>query len=164
MNRRVKIRTAIVASISLAILCLLTGAATNGPSPQVGRFQIDCTNTSCYLVDTATGQIWVSGSRDFYKPKIDTQSVEMKVEPKDFIGQWRADKEDVTLWLEEGGVARGSSDGEEHEGTWRSQGSRVFIMIFGSPIAGEIAPSGGLSLWQDEGGDEGERVYFRKVK
>lgn len=164
MKKHTNIKTAVIAIVIVALLCLLAGAARRDPLPQVGRFQIDCTNTSCYLVDTATGQVWSPGSREFYRPKLDTQPAGPPAKAEDFIGQWRADKEDVTLWLEEGGVARGASDGEEHEGTWRSQGSRVFIMIHGEAITGQIAPHGGLMLSQDEGGDEGERIHFRKVK
>ncbi len=163
MNRFMNIKAVVVGVVLLTLLCLLTGAAGHEPLPQVGRFQIDCTNTSCYLVDTVTGQVWNNSHRDFYKPKLQPPPVGPPAKAQDFIGQWRSDEEDAILWLEKDGSARANADDKEHQGRWRVADGKIVVTIDDDTFNGEIAPDGALALWE-EGFHSDGRVRFRRVK
>lgn len=163
MNRHSNIKTAAICMILLALLCLLAGAARKASSLQVGRFQMSHSSSGRYVIDTATGQVWSSGSREFYQPKLQLPPAGLAVKAQDFIGQWRSDDEDATLWLEEGGAARATSDDKEYEGRWSVAGSQITVDIADETIKGEIAPSGRLILWEEDATDD-TRVPFRRVE
>jgi len=55
MKTRIDMKSVIIGGMATVGLCLLARAAGSGGAPgPIGRFQIACTNTTCYLVDTAT--------------------------------------------------------------------------------------------------------------
>ncbi len=164
MNKRIHLKSLLIAAASLALLLLLAGAAARSPQPQIGRFQIACTDSACYLVDTATGAVWHSGDRDFRRPKIAPVTEAGDLEMKDFVGQWRSvsDGGKVRLWLESDGTARAESP-EPHEGSWRLAGDRILITLDeDQTITGYIDTLGNLVLWEE--GHDDDRMSFEKVE
>jgi hypothetical protein len=72
----------VVFSGPLCGCAVTTPAPANSPAGTIGRFQMLGAGSGVYVLDSATGQVWVddapggnvhleSGSPDFYKPKID---------------------------------------------------------------------------------------------
>ena len=164
MNKRIHLKTLLIAAASLALLLLLAGAAGRSSQPQIGRFQIACTDSACYLVDTATGAVWHSGDRDFRRPKIAPVTEVGKPEKKAFVGQWRSigDGGKVRIWLESDGTARAESP-EPHEGNWRLAGDRIIITVDEDESAtGYIDTLGNLVLQEE--GHEDDRLSFEKVE
>jgi hypothetical protein len=51
-------------------LCVLVGAARNELTGPVGRYQACSSQNTAYLVDTITGQVWLSSEREFRTPKL----------------------------------------------------------------------------------------------
>ena len=166
MKTRIDMKSVVVGGMLAAGLCLLAGAAGSGGTPgPIGRFQIACTNTTCYLVDTVAGQVWQSGDREFKSPKLQDQGAAVTGEATDFVGQWHSDdpdEDDLGLRLEADGRALATEGSKLHEGLWRVEGARIFITIEDETVTGELDPAGRLILWEE--GDADERIPFRKVK
>ena len=166
MKTRIDGKSVIVGGMVAFGLFLLTGAAGSGDGPgPVGRFQIACTNAVCYLVDTSTGQVWQSGERDFKSPKLPDQRAPVTGEAADFVGRWDSDhpdEEDLTIRLEAGGRAIATEGTRRHEGSWRVEGTRIFITIDDETVTGQLDSAGRLILWEE--GDPDEKIPFRKVQ
>jgi len=165
MNRRTNIKTVTIVIVLVALLCLLTGASRLASPLQVERFQIDCTDSSCYLVDTATGQVWRSSDRDFMSPKLDVQPENVPAEVKNLLGQWKStDKEgqEITLRLEVDGNARGVEKGKIHEGRWQTQGEKIVLTFDDDTLWGQIESDGRMTLWEND--DDEDRLHLQKVK
>ena len=166
MKTRIDTKSVLIGGMVAVGLCLLAGAAgsSGGPGP-IGRFQIACTNTMCYLVDTATGQVWDRGDRDFKSPKLQDQRTVVTGEATDFVGQWHSDhpdEDDLGLRLEADGRAVATEGDRRHEGAWRVEGTRIFITIDDETVTGEFDSTGRLVLWEE--GDPEEKIPFRKVQ
>ena len=164
MKTQIDMKSAVVGAVLGVAVCLLAGVAGNRLRETIGRFRLACEDNRTYLVDTVTGQVWNSTSRDFRKPKL----IEMPAAtalPKEFIGQWRSDNpaDDLGLRLDaDGRVHATEGDTKRYEGMWRVEGDRIVIMIEDERLLGEIDPDGRLSLW--EKGNENERKSFQRVQ
>ena len=166
MKTRIDRKSVLIGGMMGVGLCLWAGAvgSSDGPGP-VGRFQIACTNAVCYLVDTATGRVWQSGDRDFKSPKLQDHGAAVTGEATDFVGQWHpdhSDEDDLGLRLEAGGRAVATEGDRRHEGSWRMEGTRIFITIDDDTVTGEFDSEGRLVLWEE--GDPDEKIPFRKVQ
>lgn len=169
MKTRIDIKSAVVGGLLVAGLCLLAGAS-GGLSAMIGRFQIACTDSVCYLVDTATGQVWDHGDPDFKSPKLPGAAAAKTPRApmagsEAFVGLWQSedpDEDDLGLRLEADGRALATEGSNRHKGKWRVQGGRIFITIEDETVTGEIAPDGRLILWEE--GDEDERIPFRRIQ
>ena len=166
MKTRIDMKSVLIGGMAAVGLCLLAGAARTGNGPgQIGRCQIACTNTLCYLVDTATGQVWQSSNRDFKSPKLQDQRAAVTGEATDFVGRWDSDhpdEDDLTIRLEADGRALASEGSRRHEGTWRLEGTRIFITIEDETVTGQLDSADRLILWEE--GDPDEKIPFRKVR
>lgn len=70
MRRHVDTRTFVIGAVIAALVLLAAGAVRQDSSGEVGRFQVACTDSMAYLVDTTTGQVWRSVDRQFSEPKL----------------------------------------------------------------------------------------------
>jgi hypothetical protein len=166
MKGHINIKSAAIGAAVVVSLLLVTGAVGGrGSLPVIGRFQIACTDSICYLVDTATGQVWMTGDRDFREPKLKAPEPVMTGQAAAFVGHWASDdpeEEDLRIRLEPDGTAVASEDNDRrYEGHWRVEGARVVITIEDETITGELQPDGRLLLWEQ--GDEDERIMFKRV-
>ncbi|MBN1358961.1 MAG: hypothetical protein JW993_00130 [Sedimentisphaerales bacterium] len=165
MRTRIDMKSAAAGAGLVALLLLLAGAAGGGSeSPPIGRFQIACTSTLCFLVDTATGQVWMMGDEDFRAPKLQGPSQEVAVQTNGFVGAWVAEdpnNNNVRLLLEPAGSAVATDGNGRYEGRWRLFGTRVVISIDDDVLTGELQPDGYLLL--GEPGDEENRVRLRRA-
>jgi len=166
MKTRIDMKSVMVGGMLATGLCLLAGAAGSGGEPgPIGRFQLACTNTVCYLVDTATGQVWDHGDPRFKLPKLQDPPVAVTGEATDFVGRWNSDdpdEDDLTLRLEAGGRAFATDGTKRHEGRWRVEGTRIFITIDDDTVTGELDSADRLLLWDEDNADD--RIPFRKVQ
>jgi hypothetical protein len=166
MKTRIDRKSVLIGGMVAVGLCLLAGAAGSSDAPgPIGRFQIACTNTACYLVDTATGQVWDHGDREFKSPKLQDQRATVTGKATDFVGRWDSDhpeEDDLTIRLEADGRALASEGSRRHEGTWRVEGTRIFITIEDETVTGQLDSADRLILWEE--GDPDEKIPFRKVQ
>ncbi|MBN2128357.1 MAG: hypothetical protein JW741_02635 [Sedimentisphaerales bacterium] len=166
MKTRIDMKSVIIGAVAAVGLCFLVGATGSGDRPgAIGRFQIACTNTLCYLVDTATGQVWQSGDREFKSAKLQDRAAAVTGEATGFVGRWDSDhpeEDDLTIRLEAGGRALATEGSRRHEGSWRVEGARLFITIDDETVTGELDPAGRLILWEE--GDPDEKIPFHKVQ
>ena len=160
------IRSLAVGGAVVGMVVLLAGAAGSDPLPQIGRYQIACTQTMCYLVDSMTGQVWSVSDRGFKDPKIKGRAVRTTEATKGYVGQWSGmtpDQEEVSIHLKADGLADAKDeDGKDYAGHWRVVGNRITLSIGGEDLTGEMSGDGQLILWAE--GDEDERVIFQRVK
>jgi len=169
MKRHIDIKSAALGGLLATGLLLLAGA-TGDPSLVVGRFQIACTDSICYLLDTATGQVWESRDAGFKAPKLPVASPAkppgtLMPGTEGFVGQWHSDhpeEDDLRLGLETDGRALATEGDRRYEGHWHVEGRRIFVTIDDETVTGEIASDGRLVLWEE--GDEDERIPFRRVQ
>lgn len=167
MKGHIEVKSAVIGAVLVLALVLLAGATgSSGRLPVVGRFQIACTNTRCYLVDTATGQVWMDDATDFKAPKLDApaSTPALAGDATDFIGQWASDdpkEDDLAIRLEPDGRAIASEDTKQYEGNWRVEGTRVIITVEDESVVGELQPDGRLLLWEE--GDRDDTIMFKRV-
>jgi hypothetical protein len=166
MTRLNDARNAPVVALLGALLLLVAGTAgatqSGSDTPAVGRFQIACTDTVCYLVDTVTGQVWTSADPEFRVPKLSDFLPAKTNETQGYVGQWVSDdpdEDDLGLRIEPNGHAVGTEGKKSYEGRWRVEGTRIFLSIDNDELVGELQPDGCLNLCED--GDE--RIVFKKV-
>lgn len=166
MKARFDIRSLVVGGLVLGMIVLLAGAVGSDPLPEIGRYQIACTQTMCYLVDSMTGQVWSAGDRGFKDPKIKDKAVRVREATKGYVGQWSAtdpDHSDVSIHLKADGllIAKEGSD-EVHEGHWRVVGDRITLSVEDEAFTGQMSGDGQLILW--ENGNEDDRLIFQRAK
>jgi hypothetical protein len=71
MKKWIDVKSVVIGVLAAVSLSLLIGAAGGGGSaPAIGRFRITAVNDNCFIIDTATGQTWVSYHEGFYEPKL----------------------------------------------------------------------------------------------
>ncbi len=70
MTWRIDTRSVVLGVVLGAGLCVLVGAARNELLGPVGRYQACSSQNTAYLVDTITGQVWLSSEREFRPPKL----------------------------------------------------------------------------------------------
>lgn len=170
MKGRIHVKS-IVAGAGLAgLLLALAGAAGGGSSgnraaaPASGRFQIACTNTLCYLVDSATGDVWMTGDPGFWESKLEVRPTEPGPVVQGFVGQWAADDPNsagVTLQVEPDGSAVATDGVSRFEGRWAVEGTRMVLSLGDEAMLGEILPDGRLVV--TEPGNAENRVTFKKA-
>lgn len=166
MRGQVDAKSAAVGAVLGISLLLLAGATSGGrdETPVIGRFQIACTNTLCFLVDTATGQVWMTGDSDFRAPKLRDPSPALTGEAQGFLGRWIADdpqSDNVDLQVEPDGRAVATDGSNRFEGRWRAFGTRIIVTMDDEVLAGELQPDGRLLL--GELGQEGNRITLRRA-
>ena len=166
MKARFDIRNLVVGGAVVGMVVLLAGAVGSDPLPEIGRYQIACTQLTCYLVDSMTGQVWSDRDGGFRDPKIKSKAVRAREAAKGYAGQWSAtdpDQSDVSIHLKADGllIAKEGSD-EVHEGHWRVVGDRLTLSVDGEAYTGQISDDGQLILWED--GNEDDRLIFRRAK
>jgi hypothetical protein len=169
MKRHIDVKSAGIGAVAGFAFMLLAGA-TAERSLVVGRFQIACTDSACWLVDTATGQVWYQGDPGFKAPKLAVVPAAQVPEAvpagaEGFVGQWHSDhpdEDDLGLRLEADGRALATEGSRRYEGRWRVEGGRIFVTIDDETVTGEIGADGRLILWAE--GDEDERIPFRRIQ
>ncbi len=166
MRGQVDTKSAAVGAVLGISLLLLAGAASGGrdEAPVIGRFQIACTNTLCFLVDTATGQVWMTGDFDFRTHKLRDPSPALTGEAQDFLGRWIADdpqSNNVGLQIEPDGRAVATDGNSRFEGRWRTFGMRIIVTIDDEVLTGELQPDGRLLL--GETSQAGNRITLKRA-
>jgi len=167
MKGQIQIKSAVIGAALVLALVLLAGATgSSGRLPVVRRFQIACTNMQCYLVDTATGQVWMQADHDFKEPKLEAPAATPALtgDATDFVGSWASDdpqEDDLSIRLEPDGRAIASEDTKQYEGRWRVEGARVVITVEDESVVGELQPDGRLLLWEE--GDRDDTIMFKRV-
>ena len=166
MKARFGIRSLVVGGVVVGMVVLLAGAAGSDPLPEIGRYQIACTQTKCYLVDSMTGQVWSSSGFGFTDPKIKGKAVRAREAATGYVGQWSGmtpDQSEVSIHLKADGLVHAKDDdGKDHEGHWRVVGDRITVSVDGEALTGRMSDDGQLILWED--GDEDNRLVFQRVK
>lgn len=164
MKARFDIRSLMLGGVSVGIVILLAGAVGSDPMPEIGRYQLACTQGNCYMVDSTTGQVWSNHHGSFWGPKIKSKAVRAKEAAKGYVGQWSGktpDQSEVSIHLNADGLVHAKDeDGEVHEGRWWVVGDRITLSIDGETLTGQMS-NGELILWED--GDEEDRVIFQRV-
>ena len=168
MSRSSNPRNTTVAAMLGALLFLAApmahAAEGHSDMPAVGRFQIACTDTLCYLVYTVTGQVWTSNDPEFHAPKLSGLVPAKTDEPQGYVGRWVSDDPDETdlgLRLEPDGKAVATEGSKRYEGRWRVDGTRLILNVEDESLAGEMMADGRLSLWEQDNADR--RVAFRRA-
>lgn len=168
MRASFDIRSLVVGGVLVGMVVLLAGAVGTDPLPEIGRYQLSCTQKSCYLVDSMTGQVWHDRLDEFRERKIKSRTAKAKEAEKKYLGRWdgtTADQEQLSVHLKADGLLH-LKDGKDKEyiGTWRLAGNRITITLSvnDSTLAGQLYGDGRLMLWQR--GDEDSRVILRPVK
>ena len=166
-----------------ALLLILAGAANsrNGIG-EIGRFQIACTSTLCYLVDTVNGEVWSTGDKGFWESKLgvatDVPSQVLPVQPtapaqdvqprqpaaeQGFVGRWVADNADsatVSLQINADGTAMTTDEVSHYAGRWNALGSQVVITVDSDILMGTLMNDGRLLVSQP-GNDEYRAIFHR---
>ncbi len=155
-----------VIAVTLGISALLVAGVAGGghDAPVIGRFQIACTSTHCYLVDTATGQVWTSGEPGFRAPKLGGTPTVATTEAQVFIGRWVSDdpnSNDVALHIRPGGLASATDSSLRFEGRWAIEGTHLVLTIDDEMLVAELLPDGRLSV-KEEGG-EGDGIVLARA-
>ncbi len=160
MKVHVDLKSVVIGFLLAGVVFLGLGTARIGPREVVGRFQIACTDTLCFVVDTVTGQVWTSQQKEFLEPKIKTVAAEIQAEAgKAFVGAWRTvDGQDPELTIRldaDGGVlATEVGDDDEYPGSWRMDGDRVVINVDEEEYTAEMTSGGRMILHERDGDDE----------
>ncbi len=160
MKRRLDLTSAIAGCLLAGALCLALGATRSSDDGNGRRFHIACTDSSCYLVDGATGQVWNphKDSTDFYMQKLGGLGT---YATKRFVGQWKPDdnQDNMTVGLEATGRAvLIDSEGVLHAGQWRVFDHHIVV----DRLDGERQLMS--IIWDKDSEKEGRRMVFRKVK
>ena len=167
MKARFDIRSLVVGGMVVGMVVLLAGAAGSDPLPEVGRFQIACTQQTCYLVDSMTGQVWRDRDGGFKAPKIKSRAVSARGAAKGYVGQWSAtdpDQSEVSIHLKADGLlnAKEGDSNKDHKGHWRAVGDRITLSVEDEAFTGQMSDDGQLILWED--GNEDDRLIFQRAK
>ncbi len=167
MKAHFDIRSLVVGGVVVLMVVLLAGAAGTDPVPQIGRYQIACTQTTCYLVDSMTGQVWSDRDGGFKDPKVKSRAARTTETAKGYVGQWHTadpDKEQLSIHLKADGLlnAKEADDDKDYRGHWRVVGDHIALSVDDEALTGRMSDDGQLILWED--GNEDDRLAFRRVK
>ncbi|MBN1361080.1 MAG: hypothetical protein JW993_10825 [Sedimentisphaerales bacterium] len=166
MRGQIDVKSAALGALLAVLVMLVAGSDGNGrEAPQMGRFQIACTNTECFEVDTATGQVWRSSSGSFSHPKLQgPAAANATIQSSDFLGRWLWEDpkaSDRSLRLEPGGRVSYTEEGRGYEGLWYVEGTRMIVAIDNETFAGEMQPDGRLIL--SAPGRDDKQVSLKKA-
>jgi hypothetical protein len=165
MRASFNIRSLVVGGVVAGMVLLLAGAMSTDPLPEIGRYQLSCTQNRCYLVDSMTGQVWPDRVTEFREPKIKSRAEKVDEAAKGYLGRWSGvtpDKEQLSLHLEADGFLHvKDKDGKEHTGRWRLSGDRIILSVDDETIIGQMSGDGRLIMWEED--NEDNRVIFRPV-
>jgi hypothetical protein len=152
------IRSLLLGGCVVGIVVLLVGAV--GRDPQ-GRYQIAGTQSTCYLVDSTTGQVWSDRERGFSDPKVGSRA---KAAAKPYLGQWRdasSDQSQISINLKGDGLLLAKDEsGEDQEGRWELVGDRITLSVWGTVLMGQVTSDGRLMVWED--GNSRSRMIFQR--
>ena len=186
MRGKIDVKSLAAGAGLAALLLMLVGAAggQNAGGP-VGRFQIACTTTICYLVDTVNGEVWSTGDKGFWESKLGVSTATatpaqvpqaqpnipvpevQQIQPatgQGFIGHWVTDNADggnVSLQIDADGTATTTDEISHFQGTWNALGSQVIITVGGDILMASLMNDGRLLVSQP--GKAESRVIFRRV-
>lgn len=166
--KRFDVKSLVIGGLVVGGACMVMGmVAAYEPAPQIGRFQIDCTQTTCYMVDTVTGQAWASHAAAFGKPKIKGPEERTATALKGYVGRWVAvdpDQTEGAITFNADGtlVTEDDEGGDTYSGTWRVEGNCVRFDVDKEPFTGEISANGQLILWEDTETDD--KLVFKPAK
>jgi hypothetical protein len=175
MTHRFDLKSMMVGGLLIAALALLAGAVTDGPAAPAGRFSMVTTANRAFLLDTATGQVWVasgtisSDSEQVFKAaKLGSETAPIATaatgQGRRFAGQWKAtrpNEDDLNLRIDPDGRCSAMDDDRTHKGSWRIEGERIIITIDDEAVQGELGADGRLVLWEEDGD---ERIAFVRVQ
>lgn len=189
MRGKIDMKSAVLGVGLGAVLLMLAGAAGGGSGGNpVGRFQIACTSTLCYLVDTVDGEVWSTGDKGFWESKLGVSTAAtaqvppvqpaqaaqpnepvQEVQPiqpangQGFVGRWVADNGDanVSLQIDADGTAITTDDVSHFQGTWNALGSQLIITVGNEILMASFMNDGRLLV--TEPGNTDSRVIFRRA-
>ena len=166
MRKWIDVKSVVVGGLLALVALLLIGAAGGVMTgiPTIGRFQIDCTNDRCYMVDTATGQAWSSGDQTFKGQKLRDPAAAAAAIAERFMGRWVYQDPNgptASIQIEPQGHVTATKGTEQIEGRWHVERNRLIIDVDGNSFETELQPNGSLSLWQ--AGQEDKRTTLKKT-
>lgn len=167
-------------------LSVLVGAARNEPAGPVDRYRVSCSQNTAYLVDTVTGQVWLSSEREFRTPKLRTESTSEtqatattptrtptvespRTEPRpgirmaSFIGKWvltHPTQGQFAIQIERDGRAILSQGNQSSEGKWQLDGDHITITTDRESMTAQVDDQGRLQV--KEAG--GEPIAFQRAQ
>jgi hypothetical protein len=173
MRGHINIKSAAIGGVMGVLTLLLVGAAGGpGDMPVIGRFQIACANAACFLVDTATGQVWMTGNPGFWDSKLGAPAPAAEVaapaaseaRTQRFVGQWTPEdpqSNNINLRIDADGFAIATDGSNRYEGRWSALGSRIVINLGEEVLMGTLQDDGRLIVGEPD--NEEDRVTLRRV-
>jgi len=164
MTWRIHNRSLVLGGVWGAGLCLLIGAAARNELPgPVGRYDIGCTQSGAYLIDTVTGQVWHNSEREFRTPKVGSGSASpvpttartpAAGTPGGFIGKWvlsHPTEEQLSIQIAPDGRAVLTEGDKSWDGKWRIEGNRITITTEQESVTAQLDDQGGLLVREGTG-------------
>ncbi len=158
----------IVLGVGLSVLIAAARSELAGP---LGRYQVCCGQNSAYLVDTATGQVWINNEREFRAPKLRSEGVSespaaakppvarapaieaLRTEPRPrtrpagFVGKWvlkHPTEGQLGIQIEPDGRAVLTEGDQSWEGKWRTEGDQITITTEAETVTARLDDQGRL--------------------
>ncbi len=179
MTWRIHNRSLALGAVLGAGLCLLIGAAAREELPgPVGRYGIGCTQSSAYVIDTVTGQVWHNSEREFRVPKLGSESENGSASasaapttttapavrtPGGFIGKWvlsHPTEGQLSIQIAPDGRAVLTEDDNSWDGNWRIEGNQITITTERESVTAQLDNRGGLLVREGNG----EPIPFKRAQ